>query len=175
VPSDAPLVALNPGASAPWRQWPAESFAAVARFLQEQRNAHIVILGSPGEAPLAEAIAAQCPGKPLVCAGKSTIKGLGALLMRCDLLITADTGPMHLAAALRTPTVSFFGSSSPAKTGPVGDFHSIIVAPGPDCVPCDNRPNCDGYPCLTRITPEMIAEAAIERLSLPRPTPPVLP
>ena len=171
-----PLVAVNPGASAPWRQWPAASFATVAEALQEQRDARIVVIGGPGEVPLAEAIAERMSRKPLVVAGRCSVKGLAALLRRCDLLVTADTGPMHLAAAVHTPTVSFFGSADPKRTGPVGDFHSIVMATGPEkCVPCRNHPNCKTYPCLDNITPAAIIEAALERLALPRPRPAQVP
>lgn len=170
------VIALNPGASAPWRQWPATSFAQVAEALQQQRDARIVVLGGPNEVHLAEGIAGLMARKPLVVAGRCSVKGLAALLGRCDLLVTADTGPMHLAAAMHTPTVSFFGSADPKRTGPVGDFHSIVMATGPaKCVPCRNHPNCKTYPCLDNITPAAVLEAALERLALPRPTPAQVP
>ena len=97
--------------------------------------------------------------------GKTRLAGLITELRRCHLLVTNDTGTMHLAAALGVPTVSIFGSTEPVLTGPLGDRHTVIRHQVP-CSPCFKRECPFGhYECMTRITPEQVARAVLDRLA----------
>lgn len=167
VAPDASLVALQLGASREVRQWPIESFASLARALAADGH-RVVLLGGGGERPLAERLAASCvdAASPLVdmCGGTS-IQELGALLERCRLLVTGDTGPMHMAAATRTPVVGlFFGPALPFDTGPYGSDHVVLHA-GVSCAPCEHTVHCLDPFCRRTLTPELIAEIARARLA----------
>jgi heptosyltransferase-2 len=97
-----PLVALHPDASCPTRHWPVDSFAVVSRRLTAELNARVIIVGGPSTTPFA----ARVPGRDLT--GKFTLAQLVAFLKRCSLLISNDSGPVHLAAAVGTPVISLF-------------------------------------------------------------------
>lgn len=153
-----PLVALNAGASHPAKTWPAERFAAVASSLHESAGARIIVLGGPSEVALAEQVV-SASGVPALCtAGRTSFRLLAAVLERCDTLVTGDTGPMHLAAAVGTPCVVACGSTDPAVTGPWGPGHVIVRTTYP-CPPCDVRPTCTGFPCMKAIEVDDVVEA----------------
>ena len=167
VASDASLVALQLGASREIRQWPIESFARVAHELASDGH-RIVLLGGGGDRPLAERLVAACadaPSAPVDLCGRTSIQELGALLERCSLLLTGDTGPMHMAAATRTPVVGlFFGPALPFDTGPYGNGHVVLHA-GVGCAPCDHAVQCLDPFCRRTLTPELIADVARARLA----------
>jgi heptosyltransferase II len=94
----------------------------------------------------------------LSLAGKTTTMQLAAVLKQCRFLITNDTGPMHLAAALGIPTVALFGSSSPAWTGPFGKGHQVIYK-NVECSPCFQKTCPIGYQCLTGISVDEVYKA----------------
>lgn len=167
VRPDASLVALQLGASREIRQWPPESFARVAHELAGDGH-RIVLLGGGSERALAERLVAACadaPSAPLDLCGRTSIQELGALLERCRLLLTGDTGPMHMAAATRTPVVGlFFGPALPFDTGPYGEGHVVLHA-GVSCAPCDHAVHCLDPFCRRTLTPELVAEIARARLA----------
>lgn len=151
-----PVVALNPGASHPVNRWGTEQFAALADLLTERLNAHVLIIGGREDAELADAVAHGMKAKPLIVAGKATLLQLGALLEQCSLLVTGDTGPMHVATAVGTRVVALFGAADPARTGPVGHGHRVIQAENVPCVPCRSRACSDSIylECMKKISPE---------------------
>ena len=125
----------------------------------QELKAGIIILGSKEDIPLAEKISFLASGKPLVAAGKTSLKTLSALLERVDLLVTNDSGPMHIAAALGTPVVALFGPTNPGLTGPYGDGH-IVIRKEMECSPCLRGPCIHGRPiCMEAITEEEVMEA----------------
>jgi ADP-heptose:LPS heptosyltransferase len=154
--TDTALVGLIPGASHPARCWPPEHLARTALTLLENRSCHFFIFGSAGEAPLGEALSRQMPDSSITSLlGKTTPAFLAALLKRLDLLITNDTGPMHLAAAVGTPTVALFLASARVHdTGPVGKGH-VVLEPRLDCHPCLTP--CPQPRCHQTITPEAVS------------------
>ncbi len=170
-PEDALLIGLMPGASQPERCWPPEFFARSARMLLERRLHHFFIFGSVKEAPLGEAIARELPpGAVTLLTGRTSPALLAAYLKRLALLITNDTGPMHLAAAVGTPTLSLFLATARVQdTGPVGRGH-VILEPRLECHPCLNP--CPGLRCLRTISPEAVAWWA-GRLLAPDPPDPL--
>ena len=157
----APIVALNPGATHIVNRWPTARFAELADLIAERLSGKTIIIGGPDDAPLAAEIRALSRSKPLSLAGKTTLLQLGAVLERCRVLVSGDTGPLHLATAVRTKTIALFGAADPARTGPVGNGHAVIQAEGVACLPCRSR-TC-GNPvyqeCMEKITADRVADA----------------
>ncbi len=156
---DTPLIAVNVGATRPQKRWFAESFAETLDLLQD---VPCVLVGAGAEdAVLAsEVLRRTQQAKPVILVGRTDVKTLAAVLQRCNLLISADSGPMHLATAVGTPSVALFGSTDPAVTGPF-DRHSETIYKALPCAPCGNHPTCQGrYDCLRAITPSEVALAA---------------
>jgi lipopolysaccharide heptosyltransferase II len=159
--SARPLIALNPGASHEVNRWGTEHFAALADMLAQKLDARVIIVGGPEDAMLAEEIAARAGSKPLLLAGKAGLLQLGALLEQCDVLVSGDTGPLHLATAVGIPVVGLFGAADPARTGPVGDGHLVIQAEKVPCVPCRSRTckNPRYLECMDKISAERVFAA----------------
>ena len=158
------LVGILPGASQPERQWPPENFAQTARILRQTRPCHFFVLGSSQEAPLGEVIRSQFPaGEVTQCQGRTSLAVLAAHLNRLDLLLTNDTGPMHLAAAVGTPVLALFlASARVLDTGPAGEGH-IAIEPELNCHPC--LAPCSYPRCHAVITPEAVAEWGLHLLT----------
>jgi heptosyltransferase II len=170
TPAQPPvLLGLNPGAEyGPAKRWAPESFAAVLRAVaQKIRGSLWLAFGGPGDWQICEDIARLAGGSVLNLAGKTSLRQLMALLKLCRLVLTNDTGPMHVAAALGTPVVVPFGSTSPELTGPgsPGDpRHRLLQSTAP-CAPCFRRVCPIDFRCMTGITPDRVAEAVLQVLS----------
>lgn len=126
---DGPVLAVHPWASTASKRWPLERFQQLLKRLRDQRHA-VVVIGGPEWRHEAQQLAA--PGAGAVnLVGRLTLAQLGALLERTRLLVSADSGPVHLAAAVGTPTVALFGAADPAagprRWGPWGDGHRVIA------------------------------------------------
>ncbi|HSJ02772.1 MAG TPA: lipopolysaccharide heptosyltransferase II, partial [Verrucomicrobium sp.] len=149
----------------PAKRWPMERFAEVATKLSEHwPQIEWALFGAPSEKAMGEKLSSLMPAarhRNLV--GATTLTGLIEELRSCRLLVTNDTGTMHLAAALGVPTVSIFGSTEPVLTGPVGNHHRVVRHHVP-CSPCFKRECPFGhYDCLTGVTVErVVAEVAQE-------------
>jgi heptosyltransferase-2 len=156
--SGGPLVALEPGgAYGTAKRWPEERFAALARRLALEDRADVVVVGSAEMVPLAERIAAAAGTGVHVAAGRTDLLGLAGLLARSRALVTNDTGPMHLAAALGTPVAALFGSTDPAVCGPRGKGSVRVLYERVPCAPCWLR-TCPvpGHPCLDRFSVDRV-------------------
>lgn len=113
------LIGFQPGASQGSRQWPSSAFARLGKALCAELGGRIVVFGTEKEAPLGEAIVKECHGQAVSVMGKTSVAQLAALLQRCRLLVTNDTGTMHLACALGTQVVALFmGLRSSIRRGP---------------------------------------------------------
>jgi len=100
-------------------------------------------------------------GRALNLAGETTLKELAYLYQRCVVVISTDTGPMHIAAAMDSPViVALFGPTCPLRTGPYGEKHRVIRA-GLECSPCFKK-RCDDMSCMKEITVDMVFEAVKE-------------
>jgi ADP-heptose:LPS heptosyltransferase len=156
LPAETALIGLLPGASQPERRWPPENFTQAALMLLENRLCHFFFFGSGGEVPLGEAIAQRLPtAATTLLMGRTSVAVLAAYLKQLDLLITNDTGPMHLAAAVGTPTLALFLASARVQdTGPVGNGH-VILEPRLDCHPCLTP--CPRPHCHQAISPEVVS------------------
>ncbi|HEU4369204.1 MAG TPA: lipopolysaccharide heptosyltransferase I [Methylomirabilota bacterium] len=120
------LVLLNPGAGRPDKRWPPEHFAALARGLVRDADARVVVTWGPGEDGIARAIAAAAP---VTLAPPTDLQALPALLRRASVVVAADTGPLHLAAAAGTPCVGLYGPTSAVRNGPYGTGHRALASP----------------------------------------------
>lgn len=160
IPAGPDWIALNPGAEyGPAKRWPAERFVAVARQIgAEFPSARWLVLGGRNDQTAATEIAGAIPGSQNL-AGRTSLRELMAVLAATRAVVTNDTGPMHLAAALGTPVVVPFGSTSPELTGPglPGDpRHRLIVSDAP-CSPCFLRHCPIDFRCLLGIPAERVA------------------
>jgi lipopolysaccharide heptosyltransferase II len=160
------LIALNPGTSNPIKCWSTEQFAQLADRLISDLGMHVVIVGAPGETHLADAIESAMHEKPLKLAGKTSLLQLGAVLKRCQLLVSGDTGTLHMATAVGCRVVGLFGAVDPKRTGPVGMGHRVIQAKGVACVPCRDRKctNSRYLECMEKITVHEVFDAVGEML-----------
>jgi heptosyltransferase-2 len=166
----APLLGLAPGAAfGPAKCWPAERFAAAATELLAEGFAGVLLFGSAKEAAATAQVATALPGRRpgaarvVDLAGATGLGQAFALLERLGLFLTNDSGLMHAAAALGTPTLAVFGSTNPVTTAPQGPWVSLVRKPV-DCGPC-LKPECPtDLRCLTAIAPEEVAAAARELL-----------
>jgi len=153
VPSK-PLVAIHPGGHyGTAKRWPPDRFRALASQLQERKQAQIVIIGSPDEMPTAEAMAGSMKTAPMILTGRTTLRQLAAVLSRADLFIGNDSGPMHIANALRTPVVALFGPTDPCVTAPFQEPSTYIRKPVA-CWPCAYRDCPFDHRCMTSISIE---------------------
>ena len=167
APPGRPWFGLCPGAEyGPAKRWLARRFVASAVLLQKQTHCRWLVFGGPGDVDLAEKItteiryvAREADGV-INLAGKTNLRELAAALKLCRLLLTNDTGPMHLAAALGTPLIALFGSTSPDLTGPFCcPFAQIVRTPVP-CAPCFRRECPIDMRCLNGIQTAQVIEAA---------------
>lgn len=160
IEAGRPILGINPGATyGSAKRWPPERFAAVADALSEEWGASVVLMGSGPEKPLAAEIASAMRRAAANLAGRTTVRELMALLAECAFLVTNDSGPMHIAAALGVPLVAIFGPTDWRKTSP-WTARARIVRVEVDCSPCMKR-ECDrGHECMLGVTPGMVASAA---------------
>ena len=186
---DGLLIGLNAGAEyGPAKRWPAERFIATAKELRARLNCHFIIFGGPADNALATEIAAALAAVPAACsrrsdgtnstdgdckspaqvvtslAGRTSLRELCAALRACRVVLTNDTGPMHVAAAVGTRVVALFGSTSPELTGPglPGDARHVLLRGEAACSPCFLRECPIDFRCMTSLTVERVVQA-VER------------
>ena len=166
------LVGVHASGGRAVKQWPVDRLAGVAARLARERNAVIVLTGTPEDRALVDALANALPPDvaTIDVAGAIDLPLLAGILERLDLFVTADTGPMHLAAAAGTPVVGIFGPSDPARYGPLTDRQRIVTAEL-WCRPCNRvrKPpaRCTGRvpDCLNLIETDAVYHAADELLN----------
>jgi len=166
-PEGKPRVAIIPRSRWITKNWPAASFAEVARSLASR--AHLFVFGAPGDEPVCEDITrAAGPAATNMC-GRTSLLSLGGWMSVMDLVITVDSGPMHVAAAAGAPVLAIFGATEAARTGPYGSRHRILARRDLACRPCLSRtcqlPGRD-IRCLTGLAPDTVIEAAMDMLKL---------
>ena len=173
-PQGRKWVILNPGARWLNKRWSAAQFGRLAGLLVNyDASLNLVVLGSRDERPIAAQIAAVAPDRTLNLAGETSFAELMEWVRIGDLMVTNDTGPMHIRAAYRKPQIGLFGPTEPRRTGPYGQLSTVLQARDLPCVPC-MRAKCrhpEQLACLKAITAEQVFEKAKEIL---RGLPPVL-
>ncbi|MBI5115704.1 glycosyltransferase family 9 protein [Candidatus Poribacteria bacterium] len=162
------FIVVNPNAGelALERRWPKEKFARLIRILEEQHDAKIILIGGAGEEDYTAGILREAGTRNAKSyAGKLTVQQLAGALSFATVIITNDSGPLHLACGVGRPVVAFFGPETPVLYGPVGSGHRIFFK-NLSCSPCINVHNAKtarcrhGHSdCLTRITVEEVLEA----------------
>lgn len=164
------VVGINPGSTyGGAKRWLPERFAEVTerlcRTIRESRGQQVsvVIFGAKGEERLGQEIAARLSSRSLVLSGETTIRELMAAVKRCAVLLTNDTGPMHIASSFQVPVVAIFGPTDWRTTSPFGSAHAIVRQPV-DCAPCLLRECPIDHRCMTGVTVEQVYEAGLSCL-----------
>lgn len=156
------LVGLNPGAFyGPAKRWLLSRYAHLADRLIGAFHADVLIFGSAAERPLAEEIARAMKHTPLILAGETSLRQLMALLAQCHLVVSNDSGPMHLAAALGLPLVAIFGSTDERATGPVSLRARVVKRPVA-CSPCGLRECPIDLRCMQGVSVDDVYMAALD-------------
>ncbi|MDD5435358.1 MAG: lipopolysaccharide heptosyltransferase II [Nitrospira sp.] len=156
------IIGINPGAAyGSSKRWHPERYGIVAGTLIKKYNSKIIVFGSHKETEIAEEIAAVADAPVLNMAGKTSVRELMALIARCRLIITNDSGPMHIAAALGIPVTAIFGSTDPGLSGPIGNRH-IIIKKDISCSPCFLRTCPTDLRCMDMISVEDVLEGVKE-------------
>ena len=171
------LVTLLPGARWPTKRWPTPNFAALIRILaDENRELQFAILGGQDATNVGAELVNAAPARCIDLTGKTTLPEMVEVLRLSSVVVSNDTGPMHVAAALGRPVVALFGPTEPRRTGPYGQLENVLQA-RLDCVPC-MRAVCryrEQLACMRAIAPETVA-ARVRQLvqdtgALPKCTP----
>ena len=159
-------IALQPGARWLTKRWPVEYFAELVRLLANHfRNTRFAILGDRKDKPLGEIILRAVPERSLNLCGETSLPEMVEWLRLCDLMVTNDTGPMHIAAALGKPLIALFGPTEPRRTGPYRQLDGVLRIALP-CSPC-LKSHCDYEKlneCLNALSPRMVFESARRKL-----------
>lgn len=162
VPSYLPLIGLHPGAKDRFKQWPKEHFITLGQRLVNTLGCQIFVTGNMQEKKLVEEIASQIPGA-IPVAGIFRIRPFAAFLHQLHLFITNDTGPMHIAFAMNTPTVCFFSPTDPRLCGPYLASRVAVITKSATCRPC-LRKQCRDPFCMMQIDPDEVFQAALSKL-----------
>jgi heptosyltransferase II len=163
-----PILGLNPSAEyGPAKRWPIERFIAAACEIQRRTDCTWILFGGKSDVRLTAQIEAGIRNSKyeiLNLAGKTSLRELMALMKICRVVLTNDTGPMHVAAALGTPVVVPFGSTSPELTGPglPGDARNHLLKSDAPCSPCFLRECPIDFRCMNGISVERVVEAVLE-------------
>jgi lipopolysaccharide heptosyltransferase II len=166
-PGEWRWIVLQPGARWPNKRWPVEHFGELVRRVAAADPAvRFVILGSREDTPLGETIAAAAPTRCLNLAGQTSLPEMVEWIRLCAAMVTNDTGPMHVAAALGKPLVALFGPTEPRRTGPYRRLDSVLQHPLP-CAPClaDRCRLEQPIECLRAITPERVERRLLDVLT----------
>lgn len=155
-----PLIGIAPGAAyGPAKKWFPERFASVTDRLADETGAQVLLFGSNGDRESTAAVQRSACHPLIDIAGKTNLKEAIALISRCDLFLSNDSGLMHVAGALGIPTVAIFGSTDPAATSPAGE-KSVVIHHAVDCAPC-LKPVCPtDFRCMEKIGVEEVCAAA---------------
>ncbi len=152
---DRALVALCPGSTnSRAKRWPSERFAELADRLAAY-GSEVVLIGAPEESEVTEEVLRQTRHRPIVLTGRTSLAQSAAVLSVADLLVTNDTGPAHVAAALGRPVVVVFGPTDPTTTRPFSELATVVRRP-PECAPCMLRDCPIDHRCMTAVTAEEV-------------------
>jgi heptosyltransferase-1 len=154
-------VVIVPGARWDTKKWPAERFGEIASMLPLTS----LVIGSKADQGIATEVVKASGGKAVSLAGETNLRELMKIMRGAKLVISNDSGPMHIAAGFNVPIVAIFGPTSPARTGPYGRAH-VVVKSDAECSPCFKK-RCGNLICMRRITVDMVYEKVLQRLHMP--------
>jgi lipopolysaccharide heptosyltransferase II len=169
IRADNLMVVLHPGAAnGSAKRWLPEHWGQLASRLHDELGTSVIVTGSPQEAEVVQAVVRSCSFRPIILAGQTSIPQLGALLKRADLLLSSDSGPAHMAAALGTPQVTIFGPTDPAIYAPCS-AKAVVLRRDLPCSPCyDARATAEcrfGHVnCMRQLTPDEVYRACVRLL-----------
>lgn len=156
-------IVINPGAAWPNKRWPPERFGALAATLFEHSGLRSLVTWGPSEKDLATSVANASLGAASL-APPTTVSDLAVLMREAALVVSGDTGPLHIAAAMGTPLVGLYGPTWPERNGP-WDPRDIVISRASGCV-CHHKRQClRGSPCINEITLEEVVAASERRLA----------
>jgi heptosyltransferase-2 len=159
-----PIVGISPGAAyGGAKRWLPERFAEAAVSVARERGAAVAVFGSREEQQIAREVEHAIEEAGERCfnfAGRTTLEEFIEIVAACDLYITNDSGPMHIASALRVPTLAVFGATDDQATGPTG-AHSVVVREPVECSPCLLRECPIDHRCMTRVSAARVAQIAL--------------
>ncbi len=163
--SPRPWIVIHPLAKWPTKQWPAENFIALAEALGEA-GASVVFTGSPGDVETIEEMVKRIrrPARVLNLAGRTNLRELAAVFSSADLVLSTDTGPMHLAAAVAAPLIALFGPTAPWRTGPYGK-ENVVLRKALACSPCFKK-SCPTMECMKSLSVHEVLGAVNEKLAI---------
>lgn len=162
IPEGEPFLVLNPGAAyGSAKRWREDRFARAGDTLAQEMGLRVAIIGSETERLIGEAVRSRMKSNTAVLSGKTSLETLIGVLAESSLMITNDSGPMHIAAALGVPTVAVFGSTDERVTGPYGPRTKIVKHPV-ECSPCLLRECPIDHRCMERVETEDVCQAARE-------------
>ena len=157
-------VGVFPGAGWKLREWMPDRFAAIGDRLVQHFNAEVLIFGGQKESELVHTVANLMDARAIPFAGNLQVRELAACIEKCDLFLTNDTGPMHIAAAVGTPTVSLFGPGNHIRFQPLGGLHQTIRHDVP-CNPCKQfTDKCKDNICMKKITVDEVWQSISDTL-----------
>ncbi|MDD5677972.1 MAG: glycosyltransferase family 9 protein [Kiritimatiellae bacterium] len=167
-----PFVCVHPGGRLPLKRWGANKFAALGDRIEHDLGLGVVLLGSQDEQELAARVSAGMNTRQCCLAGQLNLREMAGVLAEAALFIGNDSGPMHIATAMGTPTVAIFGPSKSVETRPYGDAHQIVEKSFTCRAECDESHcrNSERQACLKSITPEDVLNAARSILRKPGKT-----
>lgn len=152
------IIGINPGGDSYNRRWNPDHFAILADWLVEKFSSQVILLGGPGEEDISRKIESRTKNRLINLGGKLTLDELAHIISRLTLFVTNDSGPMHIAAAVKTPVVALFGSGNPVLTRPYTSKEMYrIVQKNTKCMACKNK-KFTRHTCLESITPEEVFE-----------------
>lgn len=158
------IIGINPGAYyGPSKRWSAEKFADLVYKYRSELNSNVFLFGSKNEISLSEEILSYSKIPLFNFTGKTNLRQLMALISKCDLFITNDSGPMHIANALRIPVIAIFGPTEPSHTGPFFPPNIVIYKRVP-CAPCNYRICPSDHKCMRDIQVDEVFEKSLELL-----------
>lgn len=156
-------IVVVPGARWKTKEWPAEHYASLIKMIIAD-GCSVVLAGGPDDTAKGEKIT-ELAGKPMQLInliGQTSLRELAALIKGCKLFISADTGPLHFAAALKKPLIAMYGPTKADRTGPYGSDDATVILSTAACAGCLKK-ECDDWHCMYDITPEMVYAVYIEK------------
>ena len=156
------VIGLNSSGGWPAKKWPLSYFAQLADRMVQKLSAKVLLLWGPGELDEVKWVHHLMTTEAIIIP-ETDLKQLGALLQKCSLIVSNDSGPMHIAAAVGTPTVGIFGPTHPETQGPYGAKHEVAVKKGLRCLGCD-RLNCETDECMRNLSVDEVWEVVTKCL-----------
>lgn len=164
VPKGATLIGINPGAAyGSAKCWPPERFRSLIEKLMRRPNTYILCFADPQGAELVDGICKELPSNVINLAAATTLRELIAFIEQCSVFLTNDSGPMHIAAALKRPLVALFGSTNEIATGPYGGGE--VIHKHVPCSPCYRRTCPIDFPCMKLIGVDEVYNALVQQLN----------